>query len=759
MLHEMATGRPAFTGKGRASLIAAIMEREPVPVSTLAPASPPALDHVVTRCLAKDPEARWQTARDVLHELEWIRSGSSGAGDASSATAPGARASAVAPPVRTGRTPWGSLAIAVVVVTAIASAWMFRAPLQRLLHPLAKPVRKQWILVADFEGPAADPGLATAAREVVRSLLDQSSVVVTLPPDQVRAALQFAGKPDSTRVSATVARELAFRNAIRSVVEGRIDRLGASYPVTLRVRDVERDSLLFTVNGTAMTEADLVSTLDRLARGLQRTLGDHVDAISATRMAIMGVSTPSFEAFRKYQQATERNGVGDYAGAILLARDAIAIDPGFARAYYLKGILFMNLGRPDSATVAFQAALKRKDRLTELTRLALESSLAKLDGDNERALALCDQMLRGGAVASNVWNMRSVILGNLGRFDEQVESCRQSITTRPVAPSQLLLSNLAYALITTGHFTEAEVMLPKLKGKAQPEVSLALAWAEGRWSRADSLARVLSDDPATDVSVRSAALGMRACESIARGELASADQQARASRDAWRRIDPAALDFSMWNTMLFAWTMGASMPDLRVDIPAETRAEVLQNHIGIAATLGDTVRARRLLERYLRRPRTELRQMGATTKLLEAMIASRMGRWDAVVRALGPVAPAPMEYGSSQYGTGRAWPRFLLANAYEKLNRSDSAAVYFEGVLPSRTPPYGVDTGARRALSSFAHYRLVALYARMGRRADAERHLRELETTLTRPDPSLRHWIPDARAAVAAMPQVPVANR
>ena len=53
LLYEMITGRKAFEGNSQASLIAAILEREPAPITTLQPLSPPTLDHVVTTCLAK----------------------------------------------------------------------------------------------------------------------------------------------------------------------------------------------------------------------------------------------------------------------------------------------------------------------------------------------------------------------------------------------------------------------------------------------------------------------------------------------------------------------------------------------------------------------------------------------------------------------------------------------------------------------------------------------------------------------------------
>jgi len=80
VLFEMATGKKAFAGASRASLISSIMMSEPQPVSQAQPMSPPVLDRVVAVCLAKEPEARWQTAHDVRLQLEWIaRGGSSSA--------------------------------------------------------------------------------------------------------------------------------------------------------------------------------------------------------------------------------------------------------------------------------------------------------------------------------------------------------------------------------------------------------------------------------------------------------------------------------------------------------------------------------------------------------------------------------------------------------------------------------------------------------------------------------------------------------
>ncbi len=97
VLYEMATGKKAFTGSSQASLISSIMKEEPAAISALSPMSPPALDRIVRTCLAKDPDDRWQTARDVGLQLQGIRDDRS-ASQSAVLPAPGRRrASALLP--------------------------------------------------------------------------------------------------------------------------------------------------------------------------------------------------------------------------------------------------------------------------------------------------------------------------------------------------------------------------------------------------------------------------------------------------------------------------------------------------------------------------------------------------------------------------------------------------------------------------------------------------------------------------------------
>ncbi len=126
VFYEMLTGKPAFSGASRASLIASILAAEPAPMSSLQPVTPPALDHLVRRALAKDPEERWQSAHDIKAELEWIAEGGSQAG-LSPVSAPRQKLNQ--------RLPW---IVAGLMAALAVSLWPFWrvAPLQR--HPLMR---------------------------------------------------------------------------------------------------------------------------------------------------------------------------------------------------------------------------------------------------------------------------------------------------------------------------------------------------------------------------------------------------------------------------------------------------------------------------------------------------------------------------------------------------------------------------------------------------------------------------------------------
>ena len=142
VLYEMITGKRAFEGKSQLSVLAAILDKEPEPIRSAQPMTPPELERVIATCLEKDPDARWQSAGDVGKQLRWI------------AGTPVKKAETPAP----NRTMLRAVAIAACVLLVIALAGLGYIYLRRSSAPslrasIPPPENANFDFVGDFAGP------------------------------------------------------------------------------------------------------------------------------------------------------------------------------------------------------------------------------------------------------------------------------------------------------------------------------------------------------------------------------------------------------------------------------------------------------------------------------------------------------------------------------------------------------------------------------------------------------------------------------
>src|SRR5262249_39850635 len=159
------------------------------------------------------------------------------------------------------------------------------------------------------------------------------------PRDQIRLALQSAGKPASMRVDDELARELAYRSAVRTVLEGRVGRLGNGYSIVLRVVDADSARVVASVSDAAADENALIPTVGRIAKKLRSELGERRSAIQATRELIR-VMTPSLEAYKTFLRGRDLLLGNDNRAAITVERSALALDPDFASPWLIMGTCF-----------------------------------------------------------------------------------------------------------------------------------------------------------------------------------------------------------------------------------------------------------------------------------------------------------------------------------------------------------------------------------------------------------------------------------
>jgi serine/threonine protein kinase len=155
LVYEMVTGRKAFEGKSQASLIAAIMSADPPSIGTLQPMAPAPLDRVIRKCLAKDPDDRWHSAKDLADELSWIGRSESTM-DSHQTSAPVSAGASV----RSTRVPWGvagALACALIASVALGRAGYFSPPAERSV-----PYRASLNLPPDTSMDTVAPGRRVA---------------------------------------------------------------------------------------------------------------------------------------------------------------------------------------------------------------------------------------------------------------------------------------------------------------------------------------------------------------------------------------------------------------------------------------------------------------------------------------------------------------------------------------------------------------------------------------------------------------------
>jgi Tol biopolymer transport system component len=149
VLYEMTAGKRPFTGKSQISLASSILESDPQPISTLQPLTPPAFEHVLTTCLQKNPEDRFQTAHDIKLELQWIASEKIAAASASAQPA-------LPPPSRKReRLGWAAALVAAIILGVAAGALLYHpAQPARAIRTVVNPPEKTTLnLTGDGAGP------------------------------------------------------------------------------------------------------------------------------------------------------------------------------------------------------------------------------------------------------------------------------------------------------------------------------------------------------------------------------------------------------------------------------------------------------------------------------------------------------------------------------------------------------------------------------------------------------------------------------
>ncbi len=664
VLFEAISGRPPFDGPTSQAIVAQQICDPPPSIRELREDVPPAVESSLDQALAKSPANRFQTAEafaaalvDPTRRRPRRRKG----------------------PVQLGWRWAGAAAAtsALFLAAAFVVAKPFRAPLRE----------RDWVLVADFEGPQGDPALAGAVRELVTTELNQSRHITTMPRQQLAGAIRAAGLPESTTVNVDLARELAFRSAVRAVIGGRIDSGGGGYRLTVRAVDAADGRELVSVS-TAAPADSMIHAVQQLGRRVRQQLGERRDDLEANQL-LLDIATPSLPAYRKYVDGLARKQRGDVAGSTRVLLEAAALDTGFAAAWALMGMNFVEARNLDSARIAFAEALRRPTRLSRAQRFRLLADAAyTTEHDLPAAIGWYDEYLKETPRSIGGRNNRGLYLSLLGRYQEALEDFEQAANNNPFGPDQAqpAIMNTVDMLVVLGQLDRASAKARELTGAYAHYAQLRILTVSGRWEAADSLALQVLAAPGTPPALRVEAITARAGALANRGAVTEADRTlavaASTSTGAPRRWYEAARS-------LLALTSGHRRLDGGTVMVADTAPGALIVRGIRLALLGDTVGARREARRARALPPLEQTRLGQGALTIDALLDDRAGRWENVVRALAGAARAGEHDATSLDRVPSLTLRWLVAEAYSHLGRLDSATAYMNLALTSERVPSG----------------------------------------------------------------------
>jgi eukaryotic-like serine/threonine-protein kinase len=388
VLFEMATGQAPFGGRSTAEVFAALLMKDPPPVSSLNPVMPKALDPVIGKLLAKERDQRYRGAEELLADLEAISSSSSSSnGTASAPTAvPIPPASAVPPlPESDRRRPRNRLIVigALVLVAAASAAFLFRDDLSTKPGPgpntgvapgeapTAKPASsKDSIIVADFINKTGDAVFDTTLSQALRVQLAQSPVLDIISQQHLRQSLQFLGRKQDETITPQIAREIGEREGVKAILTGSIAPLGKAFVLTLDAQNTANGDDIASAESTAPDKEHVLEALNQVTATMRGKLGESLSSIQRLNAPFGQATTPSLEAFRAYALGDEAHQKGnDIPEAYDHYKRALELDPKLAMAWARLGVLKLNTGAITEAAQNFTRAYQLSDSVSEREKL------------------------------------------------------------------------------------------------------------------------------------------------------------------------------------------------------------------------------------------------------------------------------------------------------------------------------------------------------------------------------------------------------
>jgi TolB-like protein/Flp pilus assembly protein TadD len=442
MLYEMTTGRRPFGGESAMEVLSSILRDEPESAVTLRPELPRQLGRILRRCLAKDPERRFQLAKDLRNELEALREELD---EARRVEAVESRSRRRAPPAAGEPAPtrvatpraslrrFGGLGLLAALLVAGAVLWL-RSPDPVPLSSGERADSRTALAVLPFQNLSTEAEHAYFAGGLHDELLTQLSRVAAL---SLRGRTSVMGYAGTTKPIRQIAEELR----VGALVEGSVQVVGERLRVNVQLIDAVSDEHLWA-ESYDRTLDDVFAIQSDVAQRVVAAVGAALE--SGERQALVVAPTANAEAYRLYLQGqgySRRPGFHrqNWEIAQQLYERALALDPEFALAYAalseLHGRMYWFRHDPSPARItaqrsAAETALRLAPELPQ-AHLAMGQWHYRARRDWAAALAEYEIALRGLPNDAQIVAAIGAVHRRLGNWNEVYAAFERAVELDP----------------------------------------------------------------------------------------------------------------------------------------------------------------------------------------------------------------------------------------------------------------------------------------------------------------------------------------
>jgi serine/threonine protein kinase/Tfp pilus assembly protein PilF len=436
VLYEMSTGRPAFGGNSSAEIFDAILNHTPVAPVRLNAQIPAGLEGILNKVLEKDLTLRYQHASEIRADLQRLKRDTDSVRAVAAHASESARNAPPAPPAsafhvapahsKSNRSLLLGTA-ALLLIALVIGAALFRS---RVHAP--KLTDRDIIVLTDFTNTTGDPVFDDTLKQALSVALRQSPFLNVLSDAKVSATLKLMKQPPNTPLTPVLAREVCARTDTKAYIEGSIASLGNEFVVGLKAVKCLDGEVIAQNQATAASKEKVLDVLGVAAAKLRGDLGESLATVQKYDVPLVGATTASFEALRElslgaraeYQQGT-------YA-ALRHYQRAVEIDPNFAEAHAVMGVMYSNLGQTAHATESLSKAFALREHTSQREKAHIESLYYYLGiGDLPKAERAFQEQIAAYPKGNSSYSNESLIEETLGHYESALKYQQQELLINP----------------------------------------------------------------------------------------------------------------------------------------------------------------------------------------------------------------------------------------------------------------------------------------------------------------------------------------